>query len=222
MAFNPAFMPAGIFGAARKTLQQPEQPEQRSGGFFGQGGTGRAIAGNIGDALMQMSGMRPIYNPTMQHQQRQQAAAQQAQAQRQAEWEDFERQEQYKRANPAPTELERNYQFLSGMGGDLGQQYVENRANPMQGVPITNADGSRGIMFIRPSAMGRGNAGPPDELPADFDFGEPSIENTTAPKLSAGGFPQVLSPAQYQATVNSMGKAATDNWMRRNNIRMGQ
>jgi hypothetical protein len=34
--------------------------------FFGEGGTGRAIGGAIGDFLLQSSGMRPIYAPMMQ------------------------------------------------------------------------------------------------------------------------------------------------------------
>lgn len=50
---------------------------------------------------------------------------------------------------------------------------------------------------------------------------EPTMQNTPAPALGANGMPQVLSAAQYQATVASMGKAATDAWMQRNNIRIG-
>ena len=42
-------------------------------GLFGKGGVGRAIAGTIGDFLMQRSGMAPVYAPTMM-QQRQEAA----------------------------------------------------------------------------------------------------------------------------------------------------
>lgn len=39
--------------------------------FFGQGGTGRTIAGMIGDALLSASGHQPIYAPMMQRQQEQ-------------------------------------------------------------------------------------------------------------------------------------------------------
>jgi hypothetical protein len=55
-------------------------PQKRGGGFFGQGGAGRAIAGSIGDALLQQSGMAPIYAPQMQFQQA--MAARQAEEQR--------------------------------------------------------------------------------------------------------------------------------------------
>ena len=36
--------------------------------FFGQGGVGRGIAGNIGDFLLQLAHMQPIYGPAMQQQ----------------------------------------------------------------------------------------------------------------------------------------------------------
>ncbi len=52
---NPSAMPIGI-----EQMQQPKKP-----GFFGQGGVGRAIAGTIGDFLLQQSGMQPIYGPTV-------------------------------------------------------------------------------------------------------------------------------------------------------------
>jgi hypothetical protein len=39
------------------------------GGFFGQGGVGRAIAGSIGDMLLQQSGAAPIFGPQQQMQQ---------------------------------------------------------------------------------------------------------------------------------------------------------
>lgn len=49
----------------------------------------------------------------------------------------------------------------------------------------------------------------------------PSLENTPAPEINPQtGFPSVLTPAQYQATVNAMGKDDTDAWMRRNGVQM--
>lgn len=45
------------------------QPEpQGKPGFLGKGGVGRAIAGTIGDYLMQREGMAPVYSPAMQQQ----------------------------------------------------------------------------------------------------------------------------------------------------------
>ena len=42
-------------GAVDPLAPLPEKPS-----FFGEGGAGRAIAGAIGDYLLQMQGMRPI------------------------------------------------------------------------------------------------------------------------------------------------------------------
>ena len=47
-----------------------------------------------------------------------------------------------------------------------------------------------------------------------------TIENTPAPQLMENGIPAVLTRAQYNATVQAMGKAQTDDWMRRNNVRL--
>lgn len=38
---------------------------QKKPGMFGNGGAGRAIAGMIGDFLLQRAGMQPVYQPTM-------------------------------------------------------------------------------------------------------------------------------------------------------------
>jgi len=48
----------------------------------------------------------------------------------------------------------------------------------------------------------------------------PTIQNTPAPQLNAQGNPTLLTRAQYQAIVAEMGQAATDNYIRRNNIRV--
>ena len=64
-------------------------PQKRGGGFFGQGGAGRAIAGSIGDALLQQSGMAPIYAPQMQFQQAMAARQAEAERQRAASLEDY-------------------------------------------------------------------------------------------------------------------------------------
>jgi hypothetical protein len=48
----------------------------------------------------------------------------------------------------------------------------------------------------------------------------PTIENTPAPQLNANGMPTSLSRAQYDAVVQRMGKADTEAWARRNNIRV--
>lgn len=57
--------------------------------------------------------------------------------------------------------------------------------------------------------------------PNSWEPVQPTIQNTPVPQLGANGFPSVLTRQQYQAVVNAKGQAATDEWMRRNNIQIG-
>lgn len=92
----------GLFGASAQLPQmaqtQSEQPLAPKQKFFGEGGVGRAIAGNIGDFLLQYSGMQPIYAPIMQQRQ----AAQQAEMQRQQGLADWVAKQEYEAAHPKP------------------------------------------------------------------------------------------------------------------------
>jgi hypothetical protein len=65
--------------------------------------------------------------------------------------------------------------------------------------------------FQGSSASPAGNSG----------FSAPSVFNTPSPQLGANGNPTRLTRQQYQAVVNAKGQAATDDWMRRNNITVG-
>jgi len=140
-------MPIGI-----EQMQQPKKP-----GFFGQGGVGRAIAGTIGDFLLQQSGMQPIYGPTVLQQRDAEERARMAQQQRMQRREDMQWEWQNKpKEAPNPTEFERIL-AASGLPQEqqiqLMQDYARNRANPVQGVPFTDEQGNSGIQFIRPGAM---------------------------------------------------------------------
>ncbi len=142
-------MPIGV-----QQMQQPAKPK-----FFGEGGVGRAIAGSIGDFLLQNSGMQPIYAPSVLQQRDAAERERMAQQQQQRQRENFLFEEDYKRANPTqpqPTEFERML-AASGLPKEqqilLMQDYVRNRANPVQGVPFTDEQGNAGIQFIRPNAV---------------------------------------------------------------------
>lgn len=87
---NPNAMPIGV----KEITKKP--------GFFGQGGVGRAIAGTIGDFLLQQSGMDPIYLPNVLQQRDAEERARMAQQQRMQEREDYAWKAQYDRANPKP------------------------------------------------------------------------------------------------------------------------
>ncbi len=126
-------------------------------GFFGQGGAGRAIAGTIGDYLLQQSGMQPIYGPTVLQQRDAEERARMAQQQRMQKREDLQWEWQNKpKDGPQLTEYERIVR-ASGLPEaeqlKLLQDYARNRANPVQGVPFTDEQGNSGIQFIRPGQM---------------------------------------------------------------------
>lgn len=99
----------GLFGSAVPNMIDETRPPLDPGyaaaptapakpSFFGEGGVGRAIAGNIGDFLLQYSGMQPIYAPAMQQRQ----AAQQAEMQRQQGLADWVAKQEYEAAHRPP------------------------------------------------------------------------------------------------------------------------
>jgi hypothetical protein len=127
----------GMFGA-RSAAQQVAaggdgmDPSTAKPRFFDQGGAGRPIAGYIGDALLNMSGNKPVYAPMMQQQRQQQAEL--ARMMQMAQW---------KQANPDPTSMQRNYEYLKGIRPDLGESYLRAEANPqtLMTDPTTGAVG---------------------------------------------------------------------------------
>ena len=105
--------------------------------FFAPGGAGRAIAGNIGDALLTMSGHSPIYAPLMAKQQSEQSQ-QMAELQRQMAL------AQFKNANPEPTAIQRNHDYFTSLGRpDLADSYLNAEANPqtLMTDPVTGTVG---------------------------------------------------------------------------------
>lgn len=142
---NPSAMPIGI----KEMTAKPK--------FFGQGGAGRAIAGTIGDYLLQQSGMQPIYGPTVLQQRDAEERARMAQQQRMQAREDLQWEWQNKpKDGPQLTEYERIVRASGLPEADqlkLLQDYARNRANPVQGVPFTDEQGNSGIQFIRPGQM---------------------------------------------------------------------
>jgi hypothetical protein len=111
----------------------------KKGGFFAQGGTGRNIAGFIGDALQQMSGGEATFAPFMQRQREQdaeiQARLQAALAKQKADRDDHIWKSEYDRANPKASEFELNL-AAAGITGEeavrLRKEKAQNAANPPQ------------------------------------------------------------------------------------------
>jgi len=150
-------------------LQQPlPAPPEQSGGFFGQGGVGRGIAGNIGDFLLQYAGAQPIYAPQMQRQQAMKQQQQAGEANRLEEERQWIAREQYKRANTPPETFESNSGDRYTIGADGTPRLIFKDPTPKtEWINVKNPDGT---MTIMPKPVGGGNA-PPSTLPADFDFG---------------------------------------------------
>ena len=158
---------------------------KQGGGFFGEGGTGRAIAGSLGDALMQMGGMRPIYGPTMQQRRQQAYEQQQREAQRAQEWDDFTRQYDYKRANPTAAAPDVFTRTLMAAGidpaSDQGRALYKQRATTMASPP----------MMIGPDGLPYAKA-PVSSVPEGYDPEEwepvdgPSQQGGPTPPASGG------------------------------------
>lgn len=195
----------------------PQEPVKKGGGFFGEGGAGRAIAGSIGDALLQMNGMRPVYAQAMQ----QQMAAKRQQQEQQQQWQQWVAQQEYKRANPDPTTLEQNVGAFQNFTPEQRAAYAQMQ-EAQQGPVTLTLPGNRVYSGPR-SGLGAalGGVATPTAPVGKLTPIEPTIRDTPAPQIGASGMPQMLTQQQYQATVQAMGKDKTDAWMLRNGIRIG-
>ena len=122
-------------------------------------------------------------------------------------------------ATPAHNDTVADYEFIaSKLGQEAANQYLSGMGDPIVTVPLPG-----GQIYSGPrSGMAQALGGAAPQRPVGkLTPIEPTIGTTPAPELGANGFPTVLTQQQYQATVASMGKAATDAWMQRNNIRIG-
>lgn len=109
---------------------------------------------------------------------------------------------------------------LNPLTGEVMFQHADPNPKPsLDWLSVKNPDGTTTLVPIGVGGpITGGSASPPATLPPDFDFGEPTMENTPAPELGANGMPASLTREQYQAVVARMGQAATDAWAARNNI----
>lgn len=166
MAFG--FQPKGMFGRkpfAQRPMTQgvmpgdqpdygmgdfPSQPmgtpdemeaPQAKPGLFGRGGVGRAIAGTIGDTLLQHNGMAPVYAPTMQAQQEAAARQREASMKREQGREDWLFEQQWKRDNPTPTNNDTINDFNWYKNLSPEDQAVYHRMKPQYRV------GADGLMY---------------------------------------------------------------------------
>lgn len=113
-AIDPANMDFGMQTQIPRAEVGMEQPAAKPS-FMGQGGAGRAIAGTIGDTLLQYNGMDAVYAPQQAAQQKAAMDAQQAQADRETKFADWRRQYDYQRENPEPSAAQ-PYRFEDNAG----------------------------------------------------------------------------------------------------------
>jgi hypothetical protein len=152
----------GVPMAAALPQAAPAKPS-----FFGDGGVGRAIAGNIGDFLLQYSGMNPIYQPVMQQRQAQAQAEQQHQRRRLDDWADWQQKQEWERNNPKPRNPTTFEQILDAAGiqgeervGLLRRKAENDAAGVPVGIDVQNPDGSVTRQYVRPGTLGGGMAPP--------------------------------------------------------------
>lgn len=192
--------------------------EQKKAGLgtrlLGEGWEDKAAA--LGSMLMGNSNAIGDYHYGQQQQQaqaqqaqQQAAAAQAARAQGLADW---RYKEDYKRENAAPANNDtvNDYNFWKeNLPPDQFNQWLQN--NHINPTFYTGPDGRR---YPNPTSA------PTAPVGKLRPVGSATIQNTPAPRTGSNGMPAQLSRKQYEATVQAMGKAETDAWMRRHNIGM--
>lgn len=119
------------------------------------------LLGVIGDAMQVFGGGQATYmNGVREQQERSEMMRQralQAQQERQTKWQDYVREAEYDRANPAPKAPDKLTQYMINAGidpaSDKAKQIfaaaVTNEAYPERAVPYTDEQGNSGLRFIR-------------------------------------------------------------------------
>ena len=159
---NPYFPTSPSLGLGNYNVAMPPVAPAPTH-FFGQGGAGRSIAGAIGDALLQMGHMDPIYGPAMKEQNALERGDQIYNRHRQDENTDWQTRHTIEQADKAPDEFSR-YMTAAGIdpsspqGQALYAQRVDSLANP----PHFGVDPSTGAfgMFRAPPISGPSTGAP--------------------------------------------------------------
>lgn len=173
-AFPEPEKPKGLFGQPNGPLsafpeQQPQaqpqaQPQRRKPNV------GKAIAGTIGDYLMQRQGMAPIYAPQMLQQQQARAAQQAAQLKRAQDLADYETKQQIDQRYDAPDvpTIQQNAEYIERTEGpEAAAEYRRNYGRQPQQPNVVNIPGLGTFMGTPEEVMQQIQAltrgGQPDE-----------------------------------------------------------
>lgn len=153
---------SGVTGNGSAALTAPMQAPKKPGAFT-KDGIGWKILGIIGDSLATAGGGQGTYMPAMLDLQQQTAKERQFQeqlaAKQGAEWDMWQRQQQWKKDNPDPGD-DAFTRAMAAAGIQMGtpeyMQMARKRAdmltNPVQLIP----DGFGGATPARPNSMGSG------------------------------------------------------------------
>lgn len=140
----------------------PVQPATSTG----YGGAARAIAGYIGDALLQANRMQPIYAPTVQRRQEREQQLADEQRRNAAQLDMWRQQQSWKQANPDPRYFEANNgdQYVIGPDGQP-QRIFADPSPKVSMTPVKNADGTTTLYPTVNGQVMTGQAAPTPSAP---------------------------------------------------------
>jgi soluble lytic murein transglycosylase-like protein len=211
--------PRGMFGAPMDTPPWSTPPIAPAPGAdavnidahiptYKKPGTGQMIAGLVGDALLNWSGGRPMFMPSIQAQQQQAAEAQAAQVQRAQEFADWERRKQWERDNPAPinNDTVADYNFrVQTLGKEAADAWLRSAGDPDIAITLPGNRFYSGPRSGLGAALSAGGAAPVQRPAIGAELPDPRKTGGASPTGSRTFQPAAVMDALI--SVESGGRA---------------